>query len=136
MTKVVIRRTQPAAANDVSYVDESHIYLIPQNSKYAYDIYLDSSGDSQRAVEIAKGIVINSDRIEIRFLAGKWAEAVRSRDGKAQYSLMNAQLQKKVYNDYQECNWVTGQSSPWVDGFKVKPGGSTVSSFVSVLFGK
>lgn len=121
-TKVVIHRTKPAAANDDSYVDELHIYLIPQNSKYAYDIYLDSSWGSQRVSTIAESLVINSDRVEAQSLANKWAKAVQSRNGKAQYSLMSTQRQKKVYNDYQEHSWVTGQSSPWVDGYTVKPG--------------
>lgn len=123
--KAVIRRTQPAAANDDSYVDELHIYLIPQNSKYAYDLYLDSAWGSQRALAIAESLVANSGRVESQFLADKWAAAVQKRDGKAQYGLMSAQLQKKVQDDYQERNWVTGQSSPWVDSFTVKPGDST-----------
>ncbi len=32
-TKMIIRRTQPAAANDDSYVDEKHIYLIPEKQQ-------------------------------------------------------------------------------------------------------
>lgn len=124
-TKAVIRRTQPAAANDDSYVDELHIYLIPQNSKYAYDLYLDSAWGSQRALAIAKSLVVNSGRVETQSLANQWAKAIQSRDGKAQYNLMSTQLQKKVRDDYQERNWVTGQSSPWVDGFTVDPGDNT-----------
>lgn len=124
-TKAVIRRTQPAAANDDSYVDELHIYLIPQNSKYAYDLYLDSAWGSQRALAIAKSLVVNSGRVETQSLANQWAKAIQSRDGKAQYNLMSTHLQKKVHDDYQERNWVTGQSSPWVDGFTVDPGDNT-----------
>lgn len=124
-TKAVIRRTQPAAANDDSYVDELHIYLIPQNSKYAYDLSLDSGWGSPRAFAIAKSLTVNSGRVENQSLADKWAAAVQKRDGKAQYDLMSAQLQKKVQDDYRERNWVTGQSSPWVDDFTVKAGDNT-----------
>lgn len=53
-TEAVIRRTQPAAAGDSSYVDELHIYLIPGNGKVAYDLYFDSSRvDEKTALQIA-----------------------------------------------------------------------------------
>ena len=52
--EAVIRRTQPAAANDPSYVDELHIYLIPGDGKVAYDLYFDSSKvDEKTALQIA-----------------------------------------------------------------------------------
>jgi len=69
--------------------------------------------------------VINTNRIQIQDLANQWGKAVQNRDGKAQYDLMSPELQKRVYEDYQNRNWVTGQSSPWVDGYTVKPGDHT-----------
>jgi beta-lactamase regulating signal transducer with metallopeptidase domain len=126
-TKVWIRQTQSSAVavNDVFYVYKLHIYLIPENSKFAYDLFLDSPLVNQEADEIAKSIVINTNRIQIQDLANQWGEAVQNRDGKAQYDLMSPELQKRVYEDYQNRNWVTGQSSPWVDGYMVKPGDNT-----------
>jgi hypothetical protein len=70
-------------------------------------------------------MVINTNRVQIQDLANQWGEAVQNRDGKAQYDLMSPELQKRVYEGYQERNWVTGQSSPWVDGYTVKPGDNT-----------
>jgi hypothetical protein len=126
-TKAWIRQTQssPVAANDVFYVYKLHIYLIPENSKFAYDLFLDSPLVNQEPDEIAKSIVINTNRVQIQDLANQWGEAVQNRDGKAQYDLMSSELQKRVYVGYQERNWVTGQSSPWVDGYTVKPGDNT-----------
>lgn len=124
-TKVIIRRSQPAAAHDDSYVDEVHIYLIPEKSRFAYDLCFDSSLVHGEAAEIAKSALIYTDRMQIQDLARKWGEAFKNRDGKAQYDLMNPDLQKKVYEDYQERDWVTGQLSPWVDGFTVQPGDDT-----------
>jgi hypothetical protein len=126
-TKVWIRRTQSSAvtANDVFYVYKLHIYLIPENSKFAYDLFLDSPLVNQEPDEIAKSMVINTNRVQIQDLANQWGEAVQNRDGKAQYDLMSSELQKRVYEDYQNRNWVTGQSSPWVDGYTVKPGDNT-----------
>lgn len=62
--KVIIRRTQPAAANDNSYVDEEHIYLIPKNSRYAYDLCFVSPYVNKKADEIAKRLVINTNQIK------------------------------------------------------------------------
>ena len=123
--KVMIRRTQPAAANDDSYVDELHIYLVPEDSKFAYDLYFDSSLVNEKAIVIAKSVHINTTRIQIQDIAEKWAEAVKNRDGKAQYALLSTELKKKVYVEYKDLHWVTGVSSPWVDGFTVKPGDKT-----------
>ena len=125
-TEVVIRRTKPAAANDNSYVDETHIYLIPANSKYAYDLCFTSPLVGKKAEEIAKSITIRADRIRMQEIAWQWALAVQSRDGKAQYALLGSQLQKKVYNYYRNCGWVTGVSSPWVDSFTVTADDRTV----------
>ena len=126
-TKVLTRRTQPSAVavNDVSYVYELHTYLIPENSKFAYDLFLLVNQEPDKADEIAKSMVINTNRVQIQDLANQWGEAVQNRDGKAQYDLMSPELQKRVYESYQERNWVTGQSSPWVDGYTVKPGDNT-----------
>lgn len=60
--KVMIRRTQPAAAMDDSYVDELHIYLIPENSKIAYDLSFDlAKVDGKTVEEIAKTFILSSD---------------------------------------------------------------------------
>lgn len=60
-TEVMIRRTQPAGANDDSYVDELHIYLIPENGNIAYDLFFDSfEVDETTAVEIAKTFIPSS----------------------------------------------------------------------------
>jgi hypothetical protein len=126
-TKVLTRRTQPSAVavNDVSYVYELHTYLIPENSKFAYDLFLLVNQEPDKADEIAKSIVINTNRIQIQDLANQWGEAVQNRDGKAQYDLLSTQLQAAVYASYKAEYWVTGCSSPWVDGYTVKPGDNT-----------
>ncbi|WP_279386547.1 M56 family metallopeptidase [Candidatus Cryosericum odellii] len=126
-TKVWIRRTQSSAvaANDVFYVYKHHIYLIPENSKFAYDLFLDSPLVNQEPDEIAKSMVINTNRVQIQDMANQWGEAVQNRDGKAQYDLLSTQLQAAVYASYKAEYWVTGCSSPWVDGYTVKPGDNT-----------
>lgn len=127
--KVMIRRTQPAAAQDDSYVDETHIYLIPKNSPYAYDLCFTSNLAGPKADGIARSLVIDTDRAvlygQIRSVGNQWAAAVQKREGKMQYNLMSTALRKQVYETYRENHWVTGVSSPWVDSYSIKPGDYT-----------
>lgn len=48
-----------------------------------------------------------------------YAEAVKLRNGVAQYSLMDDQLREENYNVFKEMNFVTGTSSPWVDSYEL-----------------
>lgn len=51
--------------------------------------------------------------------AQAWAQAVQTRNGAWQYSLLSPDLQAK--SAYSEGNWVTGSSSPWVEAYQVTP---------------
>lgn len=53
-------------------------------------------------------------------LACQWAQAAQSRDGHAQYNLLDSKLQAEAYDGYVSSDWVTGASSPWVDSYTVK----------------
>jgi photosystem II stability/assembly factor-like uncharacterized protein len=55
-------------------------------------------------------------------LARRWAQAVKSRDGRAQYELLSESLKAELYDGYVSFNWVTGTSSPWVDRYTVTAG--------------
>lgn len=122
---VEISRTQTAAEekteDNSSENEELHIYLLPKNSSYAYDFCFDPTWGDQRALAIAKSTVVCADRVQVQQIAYQWAKAVQDRNGTAQYRLMSQTLQKKVHDEYQKNNWVTGQSSPWVDSFQIKP---------------
>ncbi|MDP4152274.1 MAG: M56 family metallopeptidase [Bacillota bacterium] len=126
-TETVIRRTKPAAAMDDSYVDELHVYLIPENSAFAYDLSFDSSkADEKTVLEIAKSVIIKegaSEKIkdnEAKFMvAGKWAQAVKDRQGRAQYDLLSNSLKSSKKQWYEDMGWVTGTSSPWVENYSL-----------------
>ena len=60
----------------------------------------------------------------IQKAAGQWAEAVKKRDGRAQYNLLSSQCQSTVYEDYQSRGWQTGQSSPWVENYEISVNGT------------
>jgi len=48
-----------------------------------------------------------------------WAKAVKSRNGAVQYALLGPELQSRTAKTYEELNWVTGVSSPWVGSYQV-----------------
>lgn len=48
-----------------------------------------------------------------------WAQAVKDRNGKAQYLLMCPELQKANFQNLKALNWVTGVSSPWISRYKI-----------------
>lgn len=51
--------------------------------------------------------------------ADAWARGVKSRNGALQYAVMSPDLQKNDLSDYENLNWVTGTSSPWVDNYEI-----------------
>ncbi len=59
--KVTLRRTQPAATGDLSFVDELHYFFIPENSTVAYDLNFNSSlVDHNTAESIAESFKLES----------------------------------------------------------------------------
>ncbi len=128
--KALIRATQPAAAQDDSYVDELHIYLIPSGFSCAFDFCFDSAKvGEQTALEIAKNFRPDESAIIHNTLASRWAQAVRDREGRAQYGLMNKELQADYYDYYDSHHWVTGVSSPWVNSWTIEISGNSAVVF-------
>lgn len=51
--------------------------------------------------------------------AYSWAEAIKTRNGAWQYAIMNDKLRAEYLAQFEETNWVTGFSSPWVQTYRV-----------------
>jgi len=51
--------------------------------------------------------------------AYSWAEAIKTRNGAWQYAIMNDELRTEYLEQFEETNWVTGVSSPWVEKYRV-----------------
>lgn len=85
-----------------------------------------TSSDAALSVSPADSGIQETDILKI---ANDWAEAVKIRDGKAQYALMTKALQNKVHDEFAGLNWVTGTSSPWVKSYTVSAldGGARVT---------
>ena len=48
-----------------------------------------------------------------------YAEAVKMRNGAIQYGLLSDELREEKYQEFRELAFVTGTSSPWVDGYEI-----------------
>jgi hypothetical protein len=128
--EAIIRRTQPAAAQDDSYVDELHIYILLAENGCAFDFCFDSAKvDEATALEIAKGFTLNESALKMYGVASQWAKAIQDRDGRAQYELLSADLQSEFHDCYENANWVTGMSSPWVNSFTIEVSGNSAIVF-------
>jgi len=51
--------------------------------------------------------------------AYSWAEAIKIRNGAWQYAIMDDKLRAEYLEQFEESNWVTGFSSPWVEKYRV-----------------
>ncbi len=51
--------------------------------------------------------------------AYSWAEAIKTRNGAWQYAIMSEELRQQYLEQFEESNWVTGFSSPWVEKYQV-----------------
>lgn len=128
--KALIRATQPAAAQDDSYVDELHIYILLGDLNCAFDFCFDSAKvDEQTVMKIAKGFTPNKATIEKNTIAAEWAQAIQGRDGRTQCELLSAELQAEFKDYYEAVNWVTGVSSPWVNSWVVEVSGNSTVVF-------
>jgi hypothetical protein len=73
----------------------------------------------ERRIELLESALAPSSADEA---VNAWAEAVKTRNGAVQYSLLSPELKKQTLIPYQSVNWVTGVSSPWVDSYQVSKG--------------
>ncbi|MCP1144746.1 hypothetical protein [Lysinibacillus endophyticus] len=48
-----------------------------------------------------------------------FAKAVKLRNGALQYAILSEKEKAKVKKSFEECHWVTGVSSPWVETYKI-----------------
>jgi hypothetical protein len=62
--------------------------------------------------------------------AQMYAKAVKERNGALQYALYSDNLRQGTEKDFENTNWVTGFSSPWVDSYDIKADGKGVYSIV------
>lgn len=59
-----------------------------------------------------------------------YANAVMQRKGAIQYALFSEKLRAETKASFEEMNWVTGVSSPWVTGYEIKGIGNGIFNIV------
>lgn len=48
-----------------------------------------------------------------------WIFGVNNRSGSVQHAMLSTSLQKQSREKFEQTNWVTGQSSPWVSNLRI-----------------
>jgi hypothetical protein len=80
---------------------------------------LPAQASLQRQVDLLRNAIAPASADEAVKL---WAQSVQNRNGAAQYALLSPELQSQTAKAYEDMNWVTGLSSPWVDRYEVSDG--------------
>lgn len=70
----------------------------------------------ERRVDLLESALLPQTPEEV---ADAWARGVKYRNGALQYAVMSPDLQKNYLSDFENLNWVTGTSSPWVDNYEI-----------------
>jgi hypothetical protein len=73
----------------------------------------------QRQIDLLRSAIAPASADEAIKL---WAQSVKNRNGAVQYALLSPELQSQTAKAYEDMNWVTGLSSPWVDSYQVSDG--------------
>ena len=94
-------------------------------------------GHFTTANDTSRSVIINTPEIELlqrqidllqssmapetpRDAVDKWAKGVKYRNGSEQFAVLSPGLKEKSLAEYEECGWVTGVSSPWVEKYEIK----------------
>jgi hypothetical protein len=108
-TMVPIRTAAEALGANVSWHSDTKTVTIDTNA---------GAGDSgqQQEIQLLQQALAPASADEA---VQTWAESVKNRNGAAQYAVLSSALQEKTAETYQDLNWVTGLSSPWVSSYEV-----------------
>lgn len=50
----------------------------------------------------------------------RWAEGVKTRNGALQFAMFSPEVKEKELSSFEKLGgWITGQSSPWVEGYEI-----------------
>lgn len=81
-------------------------------------VYIESKPDnSKMRIQLLEAALAPKDALSA---AEFWAEGVKTRNGALQFAVMSPSLREEKYSYFEELNWVTGTSSPWVEKYTVK----------------
>lgn len=100
-----------AAAESATGDDTQTLTLVKEDGTYKIDSYSNLESTAKPAASTMEN--------PVRAVATQWAQAVKNRDGKAQFALLSSRYQSQGYGKYSENYWVIGTSSPWVESYKI-----------------
>ncbi|MDP4153823.1 MAG: S-layer homology domain-containing protein [Bacillota bacterium] len=125
----------PAQSACVSYADNSdiadwakdYVYWVTQNDimngvgdgRFAPKETYTTEQSIATVLRLFQHIAAKND---VGSVAARWAEAMKMRDGRAQYLFMSRDLESKSYEMLDSSGWVTGVSSPWIARYEVRVG--------------
>jgi hypothetical protein len=105
MTETRLPSNQYEVLNFTPAINEQNSYL--GNNRLSYYFNLKPDQTNPEAVD--------------RFLAVQdWAEAVKNRDGRAQFEMLTKKQQEASLEHYEKLGWTTGSASPWIANYLIE----------------
>ncbi len=81
-----------------------------------YFLKFDQNDTEQRRIQLLQEALAPKTSEGAAF---SWADAVKNRNGAWQYALMDTALGQQYLKTFEDNNWVTGFSSPWVQKYRI-----------------
>ncbi len=102
-----------------TYVPVEYFSQVLKENVFYYDDILrifKASGEAGRFEEQIVNFVLPGSAEEC---VNMYAQAASQRQGAIQYALMSEELRAELKAGFEDMNWVTGVSSPWITGYDV-----------------
>ncbi|MCK9479603.1 MAG: hypothetical protein M0R40_08945 [Firmicutes bacterium] len=135
--RLLIEHTRPAAEMDDTITTLEHYLLFNDADGFMVNLALNiEMFTEQQRMDITKSVSVAigvEESTEIYNLADIWAKAWMTRDGKARYDIMSAEMKAKFEAEQERVNgddgdpWVIRWSSPWVTSYTILVEGDTAT---------
>ncbi|MCL6443871.1 MAG: hypothetical protein K6T83_10525 [Alicyclobacillus sp.] len=117
-------------ANAATNMSKTYSYTSSSNLSHVHVLTKSSQGTTSAELQLSQQVASLERQLQVlqyavaptspQEAADTWAKAIKLRNGALQYAIMIPALQKKLKHIYQENNWITGVSSPWVTNYTIK----------------
>lgn len=127
-----IKLTQPAKIiNYIMYVPiEYFSQVLKENVSYDGEVVRLYKFAATQESQFDKQIIDFCSPVSAEQCVQMYANAVKERKGAIQYALFSEKLREAKKSYFEELNWVTGVSSPWVTGYDIENSGKGTYNIV------
>lgn len=105
-------------ADGIAKAFGAHIKWEPKNKKMIITSPPVEFSDSRQVELLQQALVAPTPAAA----ADSWAKGVKERNGALQYTMLSKSLKSSTKKTFENLNWITGQSSPWMASYSLSGG--------------